>query len=87
MTLIVVLLLSQAPLASSASPRPQEQQTAAGRIPISNDPFRRSLCAFIPGYPGRRLLADVTVESVLRKMPGVRIAVSAQALEFEDYQG
>lgn len=81
-----VLFPPAAGLASSAAPRPLEQNTAASWIPISGNSFRRGLCAFISGYPGRRLLAEVTVDSVLRQMPGVRIAVSAQASEFEDYQ-
>jgi len=55
-------------------------------VPVSGDPFRESLCVFVSGYPGRRLLAEVSVESALRQMPGVRIAVSSQASEFKDYQ-
>ncbi|CAM9484511.1 unnamed protein product [Scytosiphon promiscuus] len=67
----------------SAYPAPR---LVGSQDPFTDDVLRGNLCVFVPGYLHQRSFAEVTVESVLRFMPGVRVAVAADPSEMDDYQ-
>ncbi|CAM9484581.1 unnamed protein product [Scytosiphon promiscuus] len=55
-------------------------------VPFTDDITRGNLCVFVPGYLHQRSFAEVTVESVLHFMPGVRVAIAVDPSEMDDYQ-
>eukprot|EP00903_Cladosiphon_okamuranus_P016524 g15245.t1 len=54
-------------------------------LPFTDALRRGQVCVFIPAYAHQRAFAEVTVESILRFMPGVRVAIAVDPSELEDY--
>lgn len=79
-------------VADEVEPPPQQpDQVGEGGDPATMTPFsknllRGNLCAFIPGYLNQRQYAKISVESVVRFMPGMRVAVAADPSEIAEYQ-
>lgn len=56
------------------------------RLPFTDTIRRGDVCAFIPAYVHQRAFAEATVDSILRLMPGIRVAIAADPSEIEDYR-
>ena len=55
-------------------------------LPYVNDLVRGNLCAFIAGDEHDVDQVEVAVKSVLQFLPGMRVAVAADAAGFDEYQ-
>ncbi|CAN0480137.1 unnamed protein product, partial [Ectocarpus sp. 12 AP-2014] len=51
----------------------------AAERPYSQDLKRGNLCAFVGGRVGEEAMWEVTVKSILQFMPGMRLAIAAEA--------
>lgn len=47
---------------------------------------KKSLCVFVPAYARQLRFVKVSVESVLRFIPGVHVAIAADFEQFEEYK-
>lgn len=75
---------------SSPSPEDGGEVTAqpedfAG-MEFTKDVTRGQMCAFMPGYAVHLAETTVSVLSVLRFMPGMRVVVSAHPSDFDEYR-
>lgn len=55
-------------------------------LPFTDTLRRGDVCVFVPAHVSQRAFAEATVDSILRLMPGVRIAIAADTSEMEDYE-
>ncbi|CBJ28689.1 hypothetical protein Esi_0117_0079 [Ectocarpus siliculosus] len=58
----------------------------AAERPYSQDLKRRNLCAFVGGRAGEEAMWDVTVKSILQFVPGMRVAIAAEAEGLDAYE-
>ncbi|CAM9319802.1 unnamed protein product [Ectocarpus sp. 12 AP-2014] len=58
----------------------------AAERPYSQDLKRRNLCAFVSGRVGEETMWEVTVKSILQFMPGMRVAIAAEAEGLDAYE-
>ncbi|CAB1098702.1 unnamed protein product [Ectocarpus sp. CCAP 1310/34] len=58
----------------------------AAKRPYSQDLKRRNLCAFVSGRVGEETMWEVTVKIILQFMPGMRVAIAAEAEGLDTYE-
>ncbi|CAM9449896.1 unnamed protein product, partial [Ectocarpus sp. 8 AP-2014] len=58
----------------------------AAERPYSQDLKRRNLCAFVSGRVGEENMWEVTVKSILQFVPGMRVAIAAEADGLDAYE-
>ena len=54
-------------------------------IPFTQNVARGELCAFLPGYLEFLAETNVTVNSILEFMPGVRVSIATGIYDFHAY--
>lgn len=55
------------------------------QLPYTDDISRGQLCAFVPGYFEYLSETNLTVRSIQRFMPGMKVAIATAALDFHVY--
>ncbi|CAM9403327.1 unnamed protein product [Ectocarpus fasciculatus] len=58
----------------------------AAKVPYSQDLKRGDLCAFVSGRVGEEAMWEVTVKSILQFVPGMRVAIAAEAEGLDAYE-